>query len=333
MITISTEEPMMLNVDLASPEPSDAVVVGNGKSASGVVVTENGLPKKKCCNLYDDNVDAIGFSWLGAGWGMMIMSNIFMSSSLLWLSSNAAGCFDDDGEASSATTQVCDKKVYGFTPSSLITNIAVIAGLLSAFFMPICGAFVDFTPYRRLIGIVVAIILVVIQACQIYTVEQTWFAMAILQSIAAFFYQLQVVAVFAYLPDIARQVGQTKMSRFASNFTSIQFLSQATFLVLIVGISFGLKTSDVVTAQISQAINTCTSTIFFSIGWFKYMTPRSAARDLPEGHSLLTEGFRQIWRTAKSINRYYKNGLRWYLLALIFAEACKWRLYLYSTKI
>jgi len=42
---------------------------------------------------------------------------------------------------------------------------------------------------------------------------------------------------------------------------------------------------------------------------------------LPEGHSLWTEGFTQVYRTALNINRLYKRGSRWFFLALILAEA------------
>jgi len=292
----------MINVDLAA----------NADNDEKTGVTES---KTKCCNVYDGYPDASGYSWLGVGRGMMVMSNIFISSSFLFLASEAAGCGDvTDGK-------VCTNKIYGFAPSSLITNIAVVAGLASAFFMPIGGALVDFTPYRRSFGIVTAIVLIAIQACQIFTNRSTWFTMAVLQSIAAFFYQLQVVAVFAYLPDISGQVGELKMNRFTSNFAAAQFGAQFSFLLVIAVIAFVAKTDAVVTGQISQALNTFTSILFFGIGWLKYMTPRPATRDLPEGQNLLTEGFREIWHTSKKIQRHFKKGLRWYYLALAFAEA------------
>lgn len=42
---------------------------------------------------------------------------------------------------------------------------------------------------------------------------------------------------------------------------------------------------------------------------------------MPDHHSLWTEGFKQVWRTARSINKHYPHGLRWFLLATVFAEA------------
>jgi len=266
---------------------------------------------------YNGNVDASGFSWLASGRGMLVMSNIFMSTSLLWLAKNEAGCFEDptiEGE--------CHKEVHGMKAESFVTNIATISAVLSALFMPICGAIVDYTPHRKLVGIITAIVLIVIQAIQIGTTKETWFPMGVLQAIAAFIYQLQVVVVFAYLPDIAREVGELTMTRFSSRFSAVQYFSSVIFLVIVTAISIGLgaKSSDVLTSQISQGLNTVTSIILFGIGWSR-LTQRPAVRELPEGHSLLLQGFRQIWNTAKSVQRQYKHGLRWFLLAVVFAEA------------
>lgn len=264
------------------------------------------------------NADAIGYTWLSAGRGMFVMSNIYMSSSLLWLAANEAGCFDD-GE-STVTGDTCTEKVYGFTPSSLIAIVAVVAGLLSAFLMPICGALVDYSDYRRGMGIGITAVMVVIQGVQVGTVESTWFAMAILQAIAAFFYQLQVVVDYAYLIEICVAFGQEKMTIFSSDMTSIQFASQSFFLVVMVAITLVLASPAVLTAQISQGVNTFTTIVLFGLGW-KYMTPRQRANNLPEGRSLLTEGFRQNWATLRKIQKNFRKGLLWYFYSLVFAEA------------
>jgi len=116
-------------------------------------------------------------------------------------------------------------------------------------------------------------------------------------------------------------VGEAKMNGFSSTFTSIQFSSQAGFLLIVTIVSTVAKSSTVVTAQISQGINTLCCILLFGFGWFKYMTPRPAARELPEGRSLLLAGFRQNLSTAKNVSRFFKKGLRWYFLALAFAEA------------
>ena len=51
------------------------------------------------------------------------------------------------------------------------------------------------------------------------------------------------------------------------------------------------------------------------------MPEAPATHVLPPGSSLWTIGFKQTYHTAKSIWCHYKAGLRWFLLATVFAEA------------
>lgn len=136
------------------------------------------------------------------------MSNIFLSTSLIYLANNHAGCLNEEDKV----IEGCNARVYGQSPAALIANIAVFSGLLSACFMPLVGAMVDYTPYRKPIGVSVAVVMIVVQAVQIATIPSTWFAMAILQGIAGFLYQMQVLASYAYLPDILRDVGAKSMT-------------------------------------------------------------------------------------------------------------------------
>ena len=99
-----------------------------------------------------------------------------------------------------------------------------------------------------------------------------------------------------------------------------QFTSQACFLVVITAISIGFNLEDVAAAQVSQAIDAVVSGVFFYFSW-KLMNDVPARNILPEGKSLLTEGFVQTIKTVKGINRSYKKGTRWFFLALVFAEA------------
>ena len=130
------------------------------------------------------------------------MSNVFLSTALITLAERSVGCDDND--------EVCEGKVYGFRPSSLITIIATISGLLSAFLLPIIGAVVDYTRHRKGLAITFTALVMTIQAIQIGTVQATWFVMAVLQAINGFFYQALMVAAYAYLPEIRRRVGNKK---------------------------------------------------------------------------------------------------------------------------
>jgi hypothetical protein len=156
-------------------------------------------------------------SQLGFGRGALIMSNIFLSSAFIDLANDAAGCTEIvNGEQ--VVIEDCPYTVYGMKPASLVANIAVISGVLSALLMPFAGAIIDCTSYRRAVGMWTAVLMVLIQAVQAYLTEDTWFAMAILQAFAAFLYQVQILCIYAYLPEMARIVGEKLMT----NSTSVQ---------------------------------------------------------------------------------------------------------------
>jgi MFS-type transporter involved in bile tolerance (Atg22 family) len=144
--------------------------------------------------------------------------------------------------------------------------------------------------------------------------------MSILQAIAGFVYQIQVVTTFAYLPEMARQVGETMMNNFTTAFTQSQFASQATFNIVVIGTSLAFSLSTVQTAMVGQTACVIWGVLFFTWGW-RLMPPRPARHTLNENQFILTAGFAQNWRTAKAIWTQYRKGLKWYLLALIFAEA------------
>lgn len=137
------------------------------------------------------------------------MSNIFLSTSFVYLAQEQAGCIDDNNKV----IKDCDGKAYGFTPASFVSNIAVVASVLSALFMPLIGAMVDYTKHRKTLGVGVSAMMIIIQIIQIGTVSKTWLPMAIIQAFSGFLYQALVLAVYAYLPDMSYQLGEEKMTK------------------------------------------------------------------------------------------------------------------------
>ena len=137
------------------------------------------------------------------------MSNIFLSTSFVYLAQEEAGCIDEQGEV----IDDCDGKAFGFQPASFVSNIAVISSVLSALFMPVIGAMVDYTNHRKTVGMVASALMILIQVIQIGTVSKTWLPMAILQAISGFLYQALVLSVYAYLPDMSYQVDEATMTQ------------------------------------------------------------------------------------------------------------------------
>jgi MFS family permease len=187
--------------------------------------------------------DATGFLFNRCGAGPVIISNIFLSTSLILLAEREIDCEEDD---------VPCGKVYGLKPSSLISLIATVSGILSCFFLPFMGAIVDYTKHRWTLGVTSCSILVLVQAIQIGTVQKTWFIMSILQAINGFVYQVVTLAVYAYLPEIANEVMEKKYNWYTSLYYMVMFGHQALYIVLIVALDMVFELDDVQVGMVSQ---------------------------------------------------------------------------------
>ena len=250
------------------------------------------------------------------------MSNVFLSGALIYLAEQSAGCIDmEDGET-------CLEKVYGFRPSSLITIIGTISGLMSAFLLPIIGAVVDYTEHRRRLGAVSAFMLITIQVIQIGSMKQTWFFMAILQAINGFIYQALTLAAYAYLPEVNEAVGESKMVEYSAKFYSWMFGCQVGYLILVFAMSYGIGSftdaipSDVLPATIGQSIDAVFSGFFYYLGLY-FFTHKGPRRQLEKGSNLVSAGFRQVFSTASGVFKHYPKTLGRFFIGVAFGEAGK----------
>jgi len=167
--------------------------------------------KKKCCDCFEGMPEAQGYAATAVAKGTVLMSGMFFTSSILHLANEEAGCLDLPADE-------CTARIHGFKPSSLVPLVVSVAGLMSAFLMPVIGALLDFTPHRRATGIAASTSLFLIQAAQIATTSSTWFAMLILRAFAGLSYDIQNLASQAYFPEIGRKAGEEKTNKFMALF-------------------------------------------------------------------------------------------------------------------
>ena len=231
------------------------------------------------------------------GNGPLLYSNVLLSVSLLYLAKKEAGCDGDDD------AQVCNK-LYGFYPSSLITTIGTISSLMAAFLLPFIGAIIDSTRHRRTLGMITATILMTIQAIQIYTVEETWFIMSILQAINGFLFHVLNLTAYAYLPEIGRDVGEETMNKYSSGYFMSIFGTECVYAVVVLALAVALSLSNVHLAMVGQAVNVPVSGSLYFLAW-RYFTPKDAKRKLEPNESVCTSGFIQVFKTAKGIYNAY----------------------------
>jgi len=250
----------------------------------------------------------------GIARGAISMSNVHLSNSFLHLACKEGGGFGDGDRCIDP-----DVRVRGMKPASFVSNILIFASIMSALVMPPTGAIIDFTPYRRWVGIVTAVLLAVISGVQIATLEETWFAMAILQAIIFVIYQLQLMTLFAYFPEIARDYGSEKMNSYASTWSAGQFTSQATVNLIVIMVNIKFQLGTVRTAQLCQGLTLFICLVCLLPAWY-IMPDRPPKHVLKKGRSLAVAGFQQNWSTFKMIWKNYKN-LTWFLFSVAIGES------------
>jgi len=265
----------------------------------------------KCLRLTDD---ASAFTFFRMGSGPILISNIFLSAGLITLAEKEIGCYDVDIECG---------KVYGFKPSSIITNIGVVGGVLAALLLPFIGAIVDCTDRRRTLGASTAFVMIVIQSVQIATFQSTWLIMAILQAFNLFLFQVHLLTAYAYLPGIASAVGQKNMIRYSADYSISMFTMEVFYAAFCIGIASAIGLSpdnNEARARTGQIVNVVISAPLFCVAWY-FFTTQLARRQLDEGESLVTTGFIQVFRTARGIKKYYGSTLGYFYLSVVFADA------------
>eukprot|EP00934_Nitzschia_sp_Nitz4_P003804 Nitzschia sp. Nitz4//scaffold232_size35869//2212//3840//NITZ4_007802-RA/size35869-processed-gene-0.1-mRNA-1//1//CDS//3329543315//3794//frame0 len=251
--------------------------------------------------------------------GVAVMGTaVFVSSELLRLAKEAAGCLMGEGDE----VVECDEsfRVYGMRPSSVLANIVTAVGLLSAIVMPLIGSFIDHTPYRRAVGGVSAAVMTVAILVQMLVLESYWFVAAILQVFVAFSYSVHLCAVYAYLPELT--TNQETMVQYTAQFAAAQYGGSVVFLLFTVVLLYMIQQHNwyINPAAFSQSLVVLVCSVFFGIAWTRLFRPRPAAQTIPLHGTLLTAGVLNLYETCRTI-LYNHAAIKWFLLSVACVEA------------
>lgn len=255
-----------------------------------------------------------GWAMSSAGRGPLNQVGGYVGNAILRLALLEAGC--------SLPREQCDGTVYGLKPSSLLTATSAIVGVLAAILMPLIGAIVDHTSFRRLLGSVSGFLVVAFTASQLIIGSDTWFIVLVLDGLQSFTLVVQMMAVFAYLPDLTTD--EASLSHFTAHFNLRQFAMQITYvaILLIVGtirdLEPGLVGTSVQNAKDAIGLAFGISALFVGYSWIYLFRSRPPLRQLPAGQSLFTAGFLQMYKTAGTVLRKYR-ALKWFMFSLLWS--------------
>lgn len=236
---------------------------------------------------------------------------VFVSTALLHLAKEAAGCEPDDE---------CDGRVYGMRPSSLLTNIVTVVGIICALTMPLVGAIIDHTSLRRDVGRITSALFTVAILLQLILLRIAWFGAAIAQVVLATCYSIHLVATYAYLPELTSNSDQ--LIKYTARFTAAQYGSSVVFLIFMVLVltTFFVDATELQAAQVSQSIVFVMSIIFFGYAWVYCFADRPPSHRVPEGQTLVTVGFTKLFSTLRKISQHH-DAIKWFLVSVALTEA------------
>uniref|UniRef100_A0A7S2IF83 Major facilitator superfamily (MFS) profile domain-containing protein n=1 Tax=Helicotheca tamesis TaxID=374047 RepID=A0A7S2IF83_9STRA len=248
------------------------------------------------------------------GWGMdsaargpLNQAGSFVGSALLRLALADAEC---------QNPVTCTNTVYGLKPTNILTMSSVVVGLATAILMPIVGAIVDHTKYRKLMGGATAFLVCLATGLQIMISQDTWFTVLLLEIFGGFFLISHTTSVMAYLPDLSRE--EEDLSHYTARFNIAGFTVQMIYVAIVVGISEGIGANNLETARISLIVCFPLSTILLGYAWVFLFRKRPPLSEVPPGSNLVTTGFKQVGRTSMRIFTKYKS-LRWFMFALLWS--------------
>lgn len=255
----------------------------------------------------DLNLEATALTVSCYGRACLGMASLFLGPALLELAGRAAGCApiivetDDNADSDNADINMeeCTNTIYGFRPSSLLTNLAAVSGLLGALLLPYAGSLVDHTPHRRRVGAVSGLLCVLVKACEAFVSQQTWMLVVLGQVVTAVLFLTHIVAHYAYVSELSRC--PQRQARYNTTFSITIYVSTLLFMVQVIGISTAFHLGDVGTARVSQILTACTCGPTMYLAWVCWLPDRPAKKSVPDHQTLWSAGFYQLGRTLQQL--------------------------------
>jgi len=263
--------------------------------------------------IFYGNLEAFGWVIEAIGRSIAVMSaSAFLAT--IWLNKVklAAGCeidVDEDG-----LPEVCNGRVYGFKPSSLLTMYTVFISIVSCVLMPLFGAVVDYTPHRRLMGRWFSAVLAIFLIPTIFVDELKWEITAAAFVVMTATSWGETVVCNAYVPELTED--ESVLNYFTAMFVIIPFGCVVLFLSFVVGVAYalGIHENDGATAKLAQTISFLVTVVFLGVSWGFFLKKRPPKHQLQPGKKVWVEGFKQIYRSSVDIYNNY-HVLKWFYIA------------------
>jgi UMF1 family MFS transporter len=238
------------------------------------------------------------YDWANSAFSTTVVT-VFLGPYLAAIAKRAAGCPTDD-ECADGTVAVLGLDI---APGSLFPYTVSLSVFLTVFVLPVVGAIADRSPHKKELLAGTAYIGAAATVAMLFLTGDRYLLGAGLFLVANIAFGASVVVYNSFLPQIA---GPEQRDSVSSIGWAYGYLGGGTLLLLnVVAVLFkddlGLTTAEVARYSIVSA----------GVWWAGFTTiPLLRLRDrpplageAPRGHPL-GDGFRQLWRTLRSLRAY-----------------------------
>jgi len=210
-------------------------------------------------------------------------------------------------------------------PSSILSTYATAVGMAAAIMMPLCGAIVDTSSYRRGLGRVLVMLFSLGILATVFVSEENWFAISWSFAAVAFIGWFENMTLHAYLPELTND--EDTLNRYTKTFSVLSFGSMVLFLILVFGISKALAfesdedtvDDEIRITRLSQSLAFAILAPCFAVAW-KLFRSRPPTRILGPTESAWRSGFVELYRTAIKVHQHYPM-LQWFFVAIAVGDA------------
>jgi len=314
-------------------------------------------PKWKGKPIHDGNPEVLGWTLCSVSTSIQYVgSGAFFVNTVLKLATIAKMCYAQVEQAGADidVAEKCGPTFGSIDPSSLLAMYATVVGVISATFLPLTGAVIDYTRHRRLIGRITSTLFVLFQIPTIFLNSSNYPVILSMHACAIFVGWIHMSMVFAYLPELTNS--EIRLAAYTKSITIWSFIGMIIYLVFVVGIITITETPEGIdNAVFATAIGMGTAclinAIFLPFAWCVLFEKREPLHDRPTrvvsnrspsspspslsaveengnddekvevaSRSLFAIGFIQLWVTAKKIIRNYRS-LKWFYISVAFSDA------------
>lgn len=253
------------------------------------------------------------FGWAMYDWANSAFSTtvgtVFLGPYLASLASESAAAFPD-GMARLAGIPVA--------PDSFLPYCVSLSVGLQVLFLPVLGAIADYSHLRKTFLRVFATLGAVSAAALFFVAGELWWMGGLLYIIANLAFGAAMVFYNAYLPDIAPEADQDRVSSYG---WAMGYLGGGLLLLLNLAF-FQFRDALGVPTSLAVRINLGSAGLWwlgFSFVTWSRLRPRAARRPLPPGKTYLGVGFGQLKNTLKEL-RSFPETLKFLLAYFLYND-------------